>query len=817
MMGRGRSGLVYATVAIQVLLMAGHVWLDQLANAYRSGFRTDPATAIIGALSILVFPAVGLFIFVKRPDHPIGWLLVLSNVAWAVNNFAGSYVRYGIVSGRELPVSPATMAWFYWWPNSFGFGFLILLVLLLPTGHVHSPNWRWVLRLTLGWMFGSALLNAFAPGPIDDSIGVRIDNPLGLGGPLGAVLAPLAGVSLVLGFVLLALAFAAMTVRIRASPGLERQQLKWIFSAAALVVLLIGLDFAVMAYYGSTASPNGLGVVINSVVILSPSLIPIAAGIAILRYRLYDIDRIISRTLAYAILTAILGAVYLVGFLGLQSALAPFTANGGPVAVAASTLVVFALFQPVRRRIQGAVDRRFYRSRYDAAREIESFAARVRDEVEVDRLARANLDDARADHATGVIVDLASGSGPMTLALRRLGSLALIVPSIAVTIVVSIGTDALLLKRGEVPLVIIAAAALFNATTLLQALTGALIEWRRQGHLIGRLLLISGPLYAFLGASWLTSDSLQPLVDPTVYQVLIWVAGPLAWAGVALIAGWVPLLFPTGSLPGRNWRLPALVIAGIGTAGVVAIALKPGDIGPGTGTVNPFAIEAWPPELQVLVDAVPIALVALIVLAVAGLGARYRRGDRVERLQVRWLLAAVSVVVVGAVGAVVEFAVRTGQGPLFSALVLYVGILLIPIAIGIAILRYRLYEIDRIISRGVTYGLLTAMLALVYAGSVVGLQGLLSQVAAASTVAVAASTLVVAALFQPLRRRIQHAVDRRFNRRRYDAAGEVEGFAAQVRDEVEVDRLAVVLAATLERTMQPASASIWLRSGGSGR
>jgi hypothetical protein len=389
MMGRGRSSLLYAAVAIQVLLMASHVWLDQLTSAYRSGPRTDPATGIIGALSILVFPAVGVFIFVKRPDHPIGWLFVFSNFAWAVNNFAGSYVRYGIVSGRGLPVSPGPMAWFYWWPNSFGLGFLILLVLLLPTGRVHSPNWRWVLRLTVGWMFGSALINALAPGPIDDSIGVRIDNPLGLGGPLGAVLAPLAGVSMLVGLVLLAVAFGAMTARFRTSRGLERQQLKWMFSAAALVVLLIGLDFAAMAYYGSTASPNGPGVVINSMVILSPSLIAIAAGIAILRYRLYDIDRIISRTLAYAVLTAILAAVYLVGFLGLQSALAPFTANGGPVAVAASTLIVFALFQPIRRRIQGAVDRRFYRSRYDAAREIESFAARVRDEVEVDRLARA--------------------------------------------------------------------------------------------------------------------------------------------------------------------------------------------------------------------------------------------------------------------------------------------------------------------------------------------------------------------------------------------------------------------------------------------
>jgi hypothetical protein len=171
-----------------------------------------------------------------------------------------------------------------------------------------------------------------------------------------------------------------VVVRFRRSRGVERQQLKWLASVAAV---------AAPALVVAIRSSGSVSDVAWFVVLLSLGLLPIAIGIAILRYRLYDIDRIISRTLAYAVLTAVLAAVYLVGFLGLQSALTPFTENGGPVAVAASTLAVFALFQPVRRRIQTIVDRRFYRSRYDAAREIESFAARVRDEVEVDRLAVA--------------------------------------------------------------------------------------------------------------------------------------------------------------------------------------------------------------------------------------------------------------------------------------------------------------------------------------------------------------------------------------------------------------------------------------------
>ncbi len=397
----------------------------------------------------------------------------------------------------------------------------------------------------------------------------------------------------------------------------------------------------------------------------------------------------------------------------------------------------------------------------------------------------------------------------------RLLSLAAIVPALTATIVVCVAMDVLLARNGSTaPLAAIVYVALFNATAVLQALTGGLIEWRRPGQQIGRLLLISGPLYALLAATWTSLEALRPLLDETTYGVLAAVGGSLSWAGVALIAGWLPLLFPTGSLPAPRWRIPALAIAGIGTAGVVAVAVKPGAVGPGTGVRNPFGIEGWSPSLQLLVDAIPIALLALIVLAVAGLITRYRRGDLVERLQVRWLLGAVAIVVAGFIGAVVETSIRPEHAPLLSPIVIPVGVLFMPIAIGIAILRYRLYEIDRIISRTLGYAALTAALALVYGAAFIGLQAILAPITSSGgSLAVAASTLAVFALFQPLRRRFQSAMDRRFNRSRYDAAREIEGFAARVRDEVEVDRLTVELSSTLERTMQPASASIWLRAG----
>jgi hypothetical protein len=388
----------------------------------------------------------------------------------------------------------------------------------------------------------------------------------------------------------------------------------------------------------------------------------------------------------------------------------------------------------------------------------------------------------------------------------------MIAASIVASVGVSVAMDVILLAYSAAPPTeILIAAALFNGTVILQSTVGGIIEWRRPGHTIGRLLMLSGPLYAFLAAGWITASTLQPLVDPRVYKVVNWAGSVLSWPGVALIIGWVPLLFPTGTLPGPRWRIPAGVLVVVSGIGLAALAVRPGPLNDGTGLGSPIAIEGWPSFLQVFVDAIPLELLALVVLAVTALIVRYRRGDRVERLQVRWFAAAVTICGIGLAGTAVQAAIRTDTGPLVMTLVLYAGILAMPIAIGIAVTRYRLYEIDRLISRTIAYATVTGILAVTFAGTILVFQALLAPLAGGTTVGVAASTLVVAALFQPLRRRVQRVVDRQFNRARYDAEQTAAAFATRLRDDVDLGSLRAEVRQVVTVTVAPVTVDVWIR------
>jgi hypothetical protein len=282
--------------------------------------------------------------------------------------------------------------------------------------------------------------------------------------------------------------------------------------------------------------------------------------------------------------------------------------------------------------------------------------------------------------------------------------------------------------------------------------------------------------------------------------------GPALLAISITCIGFVLLLTPTGSLPSPRWRWWARVATAAPVVVLLAVTLLPQPLGPEYQSVaNPLGLRALEAPL-LAATGVALALTVLgVLVAAASLVGRFRRARGTERQQLRWVALAAAVVALAA--ALVLVAMLTETPALFGwGLGLCAAVL--PLAIGAAVLRYRLYDLDRIISRTLAYGVLTVLLGGGYAGLVLGLGQLLGQ---NRSLVVAGATLAVAGAFQPARRRIQQVVDRRFNRRRYDAAKTIEAFSARLRDEVDLDALTVELLGVVEQAMQPTSVSLWLR------
>jgi MFS family permease len=273
----------------------------------------------------------------------------------------------------------------------------------------------------------------------------------------------------------------------------------------------------------------------------------------------------------------------------------------------------------------------------------------------------------------------------------------------------------------------------------------------------------------------------------------------------------VMLLFPTGHLPSRRWRPVVWAMVAATAAVVVATALTPGPVEYFPGLQNPLGLAGAGPVLDPVVEVGFLVMVAGVFAAAGSLIARWRRARGVERQQLKWLAYAAVMLVVAQVGASLL------PRPLFL-LVSYTSALLFPVAVGIAVVRYRLYDIDRLINRTLVYGLLTTLLGAIYAGTVLVLGQVFGGVGGKPpSWVVAGATLAVAALFQPARRRIQAVVDRRFNRRKYDAARTVEAFSVRLRDEVDLDALSAELLAVVDQTMQPTTLSLWLRPAAQAR
>ncbi len=326
-------------------------------------------------LDALTFGTVGLIVAIRRHDNPIGWLFlvigVMSGAALVTGEYA-MYVRY--VLHDALP-GASVSAWICAMAALVVLGVLPFVLLLFPSGQFLSQRWRRFAPVVVLLTTVSGLAIAFGPAP-SDGLTPGLENPFAISTDNPAVRAFASGrfelaVGAPLIFCTLA-AVASLLVRWRSSQPDQRAQLKWVLFAAAVGFGAIVVSAALIPLLGDWLS--------ELLWILALPAIPVACGVSILRYRLYDIDRIVSRTVTYAALTGLLVASYA----GLVTAVSRLTPSSSSLAVASSTLAVAALFQPLRRWLQGAVDRRFNRARYDAARTVEAFRLQLRDEVDLE-------------------------------------------------------------------------------------------------------------------------------------------------------------------------------------------------------------------------------------------------------------------------------------------------------------------------------------------------------------------------------------------------------------------------------------------------
>ncbi|HEX3212708.1 MAG TPA: hypothetical protein VH016_09090, partial [Actinomycetota bacterium] len=313
---------------------------------------------------------VGAVLAGRRPRHPVGWLLLGIAVAVILLGFCDAYAAYGLLA-RPGSLPGARWAAIYvdvsWSVLSALLGFVLLLT---PTGSPPSPRWRWWAWLVV---VASVLSVTLHSNPLDPPYEAVAAPLLFQSGPLAAV-ARLGDIVVLVG---LLVAAGSLVLRFRRASGIERLQLRWVTAAAALAALAAAVILVTWATIGSAAQP-----IWELATVAFLAALPLATGASILRYRLYDLDRIISRTLAWTVLTILLGLGYAAAVL-LLGRLLP---DSSSLAVAGATLAVAAIFQPARRRVQETVDRRFNRRRYDAARTIAAFSARLREEVDLDTL-----------------------------------------------------------------------------------------------------------------------------------------------------------------------------------------------------------------------------------------------------------------------------------------------------------------------------------------------------------------------------------------------------------------------------------------------
>jgi hypothetical protein len=332
---------------------------------------------IISTVGFIGAPILGGLVASRRPENPYGWLWLGLGLSGALLQLAGSYTAYALVVERDSLPAPRTVG--HVLGVGWGMAFILLpcLLLLFPTGRLPSRRWRPVAWAIL--VAGAVLLiiGLFTPGK--SGIG-PFENPLGVGGVVGEAIVFISAAVVFVLFVAIILSALSLVFRYRRAGGIERQQIKWF----ALAAILFGGSLVFSGFLGQDL-PG-----VWDALFETATFVPlyVAVGVAILRYRLYDIDRIINRTLVYGSLTAMLAAVYFGGVATTQTIFRALTgqAEQSQLAIVVSTLLIAALFNPLRRHIQSFIDRRFYRKKYDAAKTIEAFSAKLREETDLEAL-----------------------------------------------------------------------------------------------------------------------------------------------------------------------------------------------------------------------------------------------------------------------------------------------------------------------------------------------------------------------------------------------------------------------------------------------
>ena len=373
MSGRAAAWLAWSLVLLSVLLLVAGL---SFALMSRSSVPERPYDGLV-TLSVLAlaFSVVGAIIASRQPRNAIGWIFGGVGVTIGFSSFGGNYAEFWLASGFGMGALGETAAWFASWswtilvylPTSF-------LLLLFPDGRLPSPRWRPVAWCAVLGLIGFLAGYTLEAGPLEDF--PQITNPYGVD---SLILEAVAIAGAILASASMVASAVSLMVRMRRAGRVERQQIKWLAYGGALAVGAVFVGGVISIWIGE------VGYALISIGLLG---VPIFTGVAIIRYRLYEIDIVINRTLVYGALTAALVAAYFGGVATLQALFRAFTGQEQQpqLAIVVSTLAIAALFDPLRRRIQSFIDRRFYRRKYDAQKTLEAFSVKLRDETDLEAL-----------------------------------------------------------------------------------------------------------------------------------------------------------------------------------------------------------------------------------------------------------------------------------------------------------------------------------------------------------------------------------------------------------------------------------------------